>query len=105
MGRALPQRRAVLVICLALFASAAAAADTTSLLFEQLYQSSGVRGYVFSDVALGLRGKPVLMHGYMAPPLKPESRFFVLTRQPLALCPFCQSDAEWPVDIVVVYLE
>ena len=45
------------------------------------------------------------MHGYMAPPLKPESRFFVLTREPLALCPFCQSDAEWPADIVVVYLE
>jgi len=50
-------------------------------------------------------GKPVFMRGYMAPPLKPESRFFVLTRQPLALCPFCQSDAEWPVDIVVIYLK
>jgi len=22
----------------------------------------------------------------------------------LALCPFCQSDADWPVDIVVIYL-
>jgi hypothetical protein len=40
----------------------------------------------------------------MAPPLRAESRFFVLTREPLSLCPFCQSDAEWPVDIVVVYL-
>jgi len=23
----------------------------------------------------------------------------------VALCPFCQSDADWPADIVVVYLE
>lgn len=44
------------------------------------------------------------MIGYLAPPLKAESRFFVLTREPLALCPFCQSDADWPLDIVVVLL-
>jgi hypothetical protein len=44
------------------------------------------------------------MAGYMAPPLKAESNFFVLTREPLAICPFCQSDADWPLDIVVVYL-
>jgi len=41
----------------------------------------------------------------MAPPLKPESHFFVLTREPLAICPFCQSDADWPVDIVVVFMK
>ena len=41
--------------------------------------------------------------GYLAPPLKPEVRFFVLTRAPVALCPFCNSDADWPSDIVVVY--
>jgi hypothetical protein len=23
----------------------------------------------------------------------------------VALCPFCQSDADWPADIVVVYLQ
>ena len=39
----------------------------------------------------------------MAPPLKPEMNFFVLTRAPVALCPFCNSDADWPTDIVVVY--
>ena len=33
-----------------------------------------------------------------------ESSFFVLTREPLAICPFCQSDADWPVDILVIYL-
>jgi hypothetical protein len=27
----------------------------------------------------------------------------VLTRAPVALCPFCNSDADWPSDIIVVY--
>jgi len=84
--------------------AAAQAAEPASLRFDQLYKSFGVRGLEFSDALIGLKGKPVVMHGYMAPPLKPESRFFVLTGQPLALCPFCQSDADWPADIVVVYL-
>jgi hypothetical protein len=76
----------------------------TLLSMTELYKSFGVRGFEFSDRALALRGHDVTMQGYMAPPLKPESAFFVLTREPLALCPFCQSDADWPVDIVVVYL-
>ena len=40
----------------------------------------------------------------MAPPLKAEAAFFVLTHEPVALCPFCQSDADWPDNILVVYL-
>lgn len=28
----------------------------------------------------------------------------MLTREPVALCPFCQSDADWPDNILVVYL-
>jgi hypothetical protein len=40
----------------------------------------------------------------MAPPLRAESDFFVLTKNPLSICPFCQSDADWPLDILVVYL-
>lgn len=43
------------------------------------------------------------MRGFLAPPLKPTTRFFVLCAQPVSLCPFCQSDADWPQDIVVVY--
>lgn len=75
------------------------------LAFDQLYKSFGVRGMEYSDRLLALRGAPVSMEGYMAPPLKAESNFFVLTREPVSLCPFCQSDAEWPADIVVVYLK
>jgi len=73
--------------------------------FDGLYKSFGVRGLEFSDRLLSLNGSVVSMKGYMAPPLKAESHFFVLTREPMALCPFCQSDAEWPLDIVVIYLE
>jgi hypothetical protein len=81
------------------------ASEVGLLLFDQLYKSFGVRGYEFSDIVVALNGKPVSIRGYMAPPLKAESRFFVLTHEPLALCPFCQSDADWPADIVVIYLK
>ena len=75
------------------------------LTFDGLYESIGVLGIRYSERALLLRNKEVRMRGFMAPPLKPESKFFVLTREPVAVCPFCASDAEWPVDIVVVYLK
>jgi hypothetical protein len=89
----------------ALYCGTASGEEPTPLLFDRLYKSFGVRGYQFSDLVLQLSGKPVSIRGYMAPPLKPESAFFVLTREPLALCPFCQSDADWPVDIIVIYLK
>ena len=41
----------------------------------------------------------------MAPPLKAEATFFVLTRMPMSVCPFCESEADWPSDIVVVYTD
>ena len=87
----------------ALFAGAAAA-EMPRLGFADLYKGYGVLGLEFSDRLLALKGVPVAMRGFMAPPLKAESRFFVLTREPMAICPFCQSDADWPADIVVVYL-
>jgi hypothetical protein len=72
------------------------------LLFTELYKAGSSRGLVFSDKLVALNGKRVMMTGFMAPPLKPALDFFVLTRVPLALCPFCASDAEWPEDIVFV---
>jgi hypothetical protein len=62
-----------------------------------------VLGSELSGKTLALAGRPVHILGYMAPPLKPEVSFFVLTRAPVALCPFCNSDADWPSDIVIVY--
>ena len=101
-------RRTFLCLPLLMAAPLAQAADAMSLdnllTFDSLYKSVGVLGIVYSDQAKALKGHEVRMRGYMAPPLKPESKFFVLTREPVAVCPFCSSDAQWPVDIVVIYL-
>lgn len=80
------------------------AADPARLSFSELYKAVGVLGLKLSDKVVSLTGKPVALRGYMAPPLKPEADFFVLTKEPVSLCPFCQSDADWPQDIVVVLL-
>ncbi len=56
----------------------------------------------FSDLALSLEGESVTVDGFMAPPLKAESNFFVLTKKPMAVCPFCESEAEWPDDILAI---
>jgi hypothetical protein len=82
---------------------ATSAAEAARLPFSELYGQVGPLGLRFSDKALGLRGQVVVMRGFLAPPLKPDARLFVLSAKPVALCPFCQSDADWPHDIVVVY--
>ena len=41
----------------------------------------------------------------MAPPLKANATFFVLTKMPMAVCPFCETAAEWPDDILAVYIK
>jgi hypothetical protein len=101
-------RRALRAACLAaalLVTGQAVALEATRIGFAELYASVGILGLTFSDKVQGLAGKPVAMRGYMAPPLKPEADFFVMTKEPVSLCPFCQSDADWPADIVVVYLQ
>lgn len=97
-------RRRFLFLVVALLAAPHVGA-VEPLGFDTLYKRIGVLGIEYAERALALRGQAVRVRGYMAPPLKPESRFFVLTREPVAVCPFCASDAEWPVDIVVVYLK
>lgn len=86
-----------------MLATQASRAGVDTLSFLELYSAQTVRGLELSAKTRGLAGKPVQMLGYMAPPLKPDVDFFVLTRAPVALCPFCNSDADWPSDIVVVY--
>lgn len=82
-------------------------AETTELSFSDMYSLSGgaSRGLQFSDSFLAMDGKTVKISGYMAPPLKPKFNFFVLSKQPMSICPFCSSDADWPEDIVAVYVE
>lgn len=72
--------------------------------FNELYKSFGVLGLEFSDKVKRLNGQEVAVNGFMAPPLKAEADFFVLTEIPMSLCPFCSSDADWPDNILVVYL-
>ncbi len=75
------------------------------LRFDDLYGTWSVTGLTFSARARALSGKPVVMEGFMAPPLKADADFFVLTREPMSVCPFCSSDSAWPPDIVVAYLK
>lgn len=56
----------------------------------------------FSELAKSLDGKKVKISGFMAPPLKAQADFFVLTKMPMAVCPFCESEADWPDDILFV---
>ncbi|RWX80976.1 hypothetical protein EPK99_01155 [Neorhizobium lilium] len=82
-----------------------AAASYSSLSFDDLYGKVSVLGLEFSDKVKALAGKPVEMRGFMAPPLKAEAQFFVLTEIPMSICPFCSSDSDWPDNIAVVYLD
>jgi hypothetical protein len=85
---------------------AAAAKDgkLEMLKFSELYEDVTVRGIKLSDKVNRLDGQKVEMTGYMAPPLTATVQFFVLTKVAMSICPFCSSDADWPEDIVVVFM-
>ena len=57
----------------------------------------------FSELALANEGQRIDVAGFMAPPLKAESTFFVLTKKPMAVCPFCEPGMPWPDDILAIY--
>lgn len=80
---------------------ASLARAATPIRIRDLYD----KGAEFSDLAKGLDGQDVAIQGFMAPPIKVEASFFVLTKLPMAVCPFCDSDLTWPTDIVVVRLD
>lgn len=83
----------------AVLAPGSAGAAAPVLKMGDLYSPGGE----LSKVALDNRGKEIALQGFMAPPLKADSKFFVLTNVPMAICPFCADIAEWPEDIVVIY--
>lgn len=89
---------------LTIFVASFAFADTpTEITFGTMYVKEG-KVYEFSEAIKDLEGQLVTMKGYAAPPLRADWKFFVLTRIPMAVCPFCSSDAEWPPDIVLIKL-
>ena len=79
--------------------AAARAQDDGSIRLRDLYN----RDMTFSDLALANEGQRIDVDGFMAPPLKAESTFFVLTKMPMAVCPFCEPGQTWPDDILAVY--
>ena len=79
-------------------------AATASLAFDDLYSKFSALGLAFSPKVKSLNGQSVEMNGFMAPPLKAEAKFFVLTEIPMSICPFCSTDSDWPDNIVVIYL-
>lgn len=90
-----------LALSASLAASGARAAAAPTLKFRDMYS----RGTQLSEAAEALVGQRISMLGYMAPPLKPEVKFFVLTKLPMATCPFCNDAADWPTDLVVAYAD
>ncbi|MGI9492225.1 MAG: hypothetical protein ACR2QF_07500 [Geminicoccaceae bacterium] len=101
------RRRHLLVTGLALMtgsilmAAPGLRAETTAFKMRDLYE----KDLSFSKLAQEFDGKAIEIQGFMAPPLKAESQFFVLTKKPMSVCPFCETEADWPDDIVVVYTE
>jgi hypothetical protein len=73
------------------------------LRFNEFYSpNSSAINLQFSDKLKGANNRQIKINGYMAPPLKPNLDFFVLTRIRLAACPFCSTAADWPEDILLV---
>lgn len=94
-------RKFLASLFLSITMSIALEANAASLDFSDMYSGASSEGLVFSDT---LNGSEVTMTGFMAPPLKPSINFFVLTETPMAICPFCSTDADWPYNMVVVYV-
>ncbi len=92
-------RRRFLALSAGTLATPALAAADSARKIRTLYEKGGD----FSDEARALEGSRVTLEGFMAPPLKADARFFVLTSRPLAVCPFCETEAEWPDDIIAIY--
>ena len=74
----------------------ARASKMVPISFDDLYE----RETVVTAKLRALDGQAIEMMGFMAPPLKAEAKFFVLTRSPMAVCPFCETEMQWPDDIV-----
>ena len=94
----LPRRSIILGLAALPFAGALRAGEG-AILLRDLYN----KDLSFSALAEEKKGQRITVEGFMAPPLRADSNFFVLTRRPMATCPFCSSAADWPSDIVAIY--
>lgn len=97
------RRRSLILSAAALAALRPALAETArpegALRMRDLYE----KDMSFSALAQELAGQRVEVEGFMAPPLEADTDWFVLTKRPMAVCPFCETEAEWPPDILAVH--
>ena len=94
------RRRSLILSAAALAAARPALARGTegALRMRDLYE----KDMSFTALAETLAGERVEVDGFMAPPLDADADWFVLTKRPMAVCPFCETDADWPRDILKV---
>lgn len=92
-------RRLLLAAAGATLLAPALPARAAPIRVRELYD----RDRSLSDLAETSLGSRIDVRGFMAPPLRAESDFFVLTKMPMSVCPFCETAAEWPDDILAVY--
>lgn len=78
-----------------------AAAELPRIRMFELYKDDKS----YSDTAKKLMGRMISMQGFMAPHLKVESDFFVLSNAPVETCPFCASEDQWIDTIVFVRMK
>lgn len=97
----LSRRLAMKVAAAGLALTALPAFATERVKIRDLWAGGGQ----FSPLAEKMAGATIELQGYMAPPLKPEIDFFVLTRIPMAFCPYCDTEAAWPDDLILVFID
>jgi redox-regulated HSP33 family molecular chaperone len=93
------RRRLCAAVALLPFASLAA--ELPRIRMFELYRDDKS----YSETARKLAGRTICMQGFMAPHLKVESDFFVLSNSPVETCPFCASEDEWIDTIVFVRMK
>lgn len=93
------RRRLIAASAFLLLPRVSRAATSETLQMRALYEDD----MSYSALARALEGERVSVGGFMAPPLRAETRFWVLTDSPQAVCPFCDDAAFWPDDILAVY--
>lgn len=82
--------------------AAPAFADTTRVRMGMLYDYNN--DMAFSKMAEELAGTEVEIQGFMAPHLKVDSDFFILSNAPVESCPFCESEDDWIDTIIFVVM-
>ncbi len=91
-------RRSCLFAALALGVTRPAKAVTQRIRMFELYEEDDS----FSRLAQELKGKRISIQGFMAPHLKVDSDFFILSNSPIETCPFCASEGDWIDSIIFV---